>query len=214
MSQGVGESQGVFDTDFRKVYKIDLDQTWGEVKKRNYKPYVGTELEYMFPNVYNLPQGETIMSKGYDSRAVANMILREAWQQKKALTIMQLLKLVYFAHGWSLALLNRPLISDYVEAWQYGPVVPEVYKALPGAGSRKINSEILVNGIPLVAPLNQEEKEVIKAVVENYGNLHAFQLSELTHQESSPWAQTIPHGKYTIIPNKLIQEHFASLTNS
>ena len=41
----------------------------------------------------------------------------------KEITTMQLLKLVYIAHGWMLGLYDKPLISDEVEAWQYGPFI-------------------------------------------------------------------------------------------
>lgn len=151
------------------------------------------------------------MSTGYDARSVANAILIEAWRQGKELTIMQLLKLVYFAHGWSLALLNRPLISDPIEAWQYGPVVPSVYKALPGAGSKVISSEIKIDGFPLIPSLDAQEVEIVKSIVKNYGDLHAFQLSELTHTPKSPWSQT---PQYQSIPNQIIRDYFASLGKS
>ena len=63
----------------------------------------------------------------YDSRRVANEFIRAAAQEGRGLSIMTLLKFVYIAHGWTLALLDRPLITDLAEAWRYGPVVPSVY---------------------------------------------------------------------------------------
>lgn len=35
-------------------------------------------------------------------------------------------KLVYFAHGWNLAINQAPLIDDTIEAWPC-PVIPALY---------------------------------------------------------------------------------------
>jgi uncharacterized phage-associated protein len=43
----------------------------------------------------------------YEARAVANYLLNRAKQDGKVLTPMQVLKLVYFAHGWNLG--KRPV---------------------------------------------------------------------------------------------------------
>ncbi|WP_131993555.1 type II toxin-antitoxin system antitoxin SocA domain-containing protein [Dokdonella fugitiva] len=40
---------------------------------------------------------------------------------------MQLLKLVYLCHAWTLGLLGRPLLREEVQAWRYGPVFPALY---------------------------------------------------------------------------------------
>ena len=45
-----------------------------------------------------------------------------AKEQGRDITVMQLLKLIYIANGWSWALLGKQLVRDPVEAWQYGPV--------------------------------------------------------------------------------------------
>ena len=46
------------------------------------------------------------------------------------LTPMQLLKLVYIAHGTMLGKYSMPLINDKVEAWKYGPVIKPLYDAI------------------------------------------------------------------------------------
>ena len=38
---------------------------------------------------------------------------------------MHAIKLVYLCHGWMLGIYGRSLIGEPVEAWRYGPVVPE-----------------------------------------------------------------------------------------
>ena len=45
------------------------------------------------------------------------------------LTLMKLLKLLYYAEGCSLALNNKSLFEEDILAWEHGPVVSEVYDA-------------------------------------------------------------------------------------
>ena len=61
--------------------------------------------------------------------AVANYFVRKSLETGKELTPMKVLKLVYIAHGWNLALYDEPLISDSIQAWKFGPVIPSVYQA-------------------------------------------------------------------------------------
>ncbi|HEY1718789.1 MAG TPA: type II toxin-antitoxin system antitoxin SocA domain-containing protein, partial [Verrucomicrobiae bacterium] len=63
------------------------------------------------------------MEKPFKSIAVANRFIELAQKSDSKLTLMKLLKIVYFAHGWHLALRDKsPLIDDTVEAWKFGPV--------------------------------------------------------------------------------------------
>jgi len=53
--------------------------------------------------------------------AVANYLIGKAQSEGRSITPMQLIKLVYIAHGWTLGLYDQPLIGEQVEAWTYGP---------------------------------------------------------------------------------------------
>ena len=66
----------------------------------------------------------------YSAAKVANEMLRLAAERGEALSPLKLLKLVYIAHGWSFPyLLGQPLLAEPAQAWQYGPVVPSLYRA-------------------------------------------------------------------------------------
>ena len=56
------------------------------------------------------------------------------------MTNLRLQKLLYFAQGWHLARFGRPLFDASIEAWPYGPVVPEVYRAYKEYGREGIAS--------------------------------------------------------------------------
>ena len=151
----------------------------------------------------------------YSSLAVANRILQIASSENKNLTIMQLIKLVYIAHGWALALLNRPLVTDRVEAWQHGPVYPDIYNEFRGSGWQPITRKAIDrwSGVAIDADFDADELSIIEKVVEAYGNFHAFELSSRTHQPDTPWSKVFDEGrgKFAPIGNRLIKEHFDQL---
>ena len=150
---------------------------------------------------------------GHDSRAVANRILRLAQERGIGLTIMQLLKLIYFSHGWFLASSGHPLTRDSAEAWQYGPVYPLVYRNAPRSGVT-ICGDLVdpATRLPVTDTFTPEEMSTMEAVVDGYGRMHAFQLSKLTHEEGSPWHRAYNElGAYSDIPNDWIAEYFRGI---
>ena len=75
------------------------------------------------------------------SLAVAQYILdRCRASGDTAVTPMQLLKLVYIAHGHMLGEHGMPLLDEPIQAWQYGPVVNSVYQAVRHYGSAPVRS--------------------------------------------------------------------------
>ncbi|KQH74402.1 Panacea domain-containing protein [Xylella fastidiosa] len=46
------------------------------------------------------------------------------------LTPLQVLKLVYLAHGWCLGVHTQPLIDELVEAWRAGPLIRSLYNVI------------------------------------------------------------------------------------
>ena len=102
--------------------------------------------------------------QGHDPRSVANYLVKKAASDVNGqpLTIVHLLKLVYFAHGWHLGRTGQPLINRPVEAWKYGPVIPEVYDAFRPEATRGLTVEKLATnrrGDVFEAELNEEEKK-------------------------------------------------------
>jgi uncharacterized phage-associated protein len=156
----------------------------------------------------------------YDSRAIANYFISKADGAGKALTPMQVIKLVYFAHGWNLGIYGDPLIDDEVEAWDYGPVIRPVYDAFKKFGNQPVTElakkwHILngdVTGQPIDAKFDAIETSLLDKIWEVYGHLKGFQLSEITHRDDSPWHKIYnEHGRNSVIPDSLIGNYFKEL---
>lgn len=143
-----------------------------------------------------------------DARIVANRFLELAREQGRSLTPMQVLKLVYIAHGWMLGLNARPLIDQSVEAWQYGPVVRDVYNGVRGYGRAPIQRDIAAPA----GALDPLEEDMIQQVFGLYGAMGGIQLSNITHMPDTPWAKTYAHGAFgTVIPDGVIADHYRRL---
>lgn len=145
----------------------------------------------------------------YSATTIANEFLRLAQRDGKRLTNMQLQKLVYIAHGFYLAIAGKPLLSDAVKAWQWGPVIVNLYEAL-----KRYGAGVVINQIP--APddrLDLGAKEIIEKVWKAYGRFQGFQLSAITHKKNSPWSTAWEEGPYGTIPNDLIREYYRNLLN-
>ncbi|MBV9110565.1 MAG: SocA family protein [Gemmatimonadetes bacterium] len=99
-----------------------------------------------------------------------------------SITNLKLQKLVYYAQAWSLALLNRPLFGDVVEAWAHGPVVESVYQEYKRYGFDTLPRS---RRRPRFAP---QEQVILEDVLTVYGEHSAKFLENLTHQEE-PWRQ-------------------------
>lgn len=145
---------------------------------------------------------------------VANKII-ELGQSKlppQYYTPMQLLKLVYIAHGWMLGICGTPLIREQIEAWKYGPVIPELYQDVKRFGSSPIFVNKLGNFWECpTANFNNDENAVIKYVVDAYGGIDGISLSQITHAPETPWSSTFNSGWGDVIPTDLIANHYRIL---
>ncbi len=146
----------------------------------------------------------------YDVLTVADAILKIAKGQGKTLTPMQLVKLTYIAHGWSLGLRKKDLFQNRIEAWQYGPVIPDLYHATKSYGRDPIPLSMIGN--PSDIQVSDDDRELLEAVFNRYGNLSGIDLSYLTHKSNTPWYQVYHPGIRNIeIPDELITKHYEEL---
>jgi uncharacterized phage-associated protein len=148
-----------------------------------------------------------------DARVVANRLLELAATDGRTLTPMQVLKLVYIAHGWNLALYNRPLIEENIEAWQYGPVIPELYNSMRRFGGGSVQGPLALGWGARADELDANERDLVDQVYRLYGHINGVALSRITHAPNTPWAQTYTPGRFgAIIPQDMITDHYQRLS--
>src|SRR6266567_7157103 len=114
------------------------------------------------------------------ARRVADLILHSAFEQKIEITNLKLQKLLYYCQAWYLAIQDRPLFGERIEAWVHGPVVPPVFGSL---------KDYRWNPIPSPGDVEERDPVVldhVHEVLEAYGDLSGQQLEALTHRED-PW---------------------------
>lgn len=117
--------------------------------------------------------------------------------------------------------MNESLISEPIQAWKYGPVIPTLYENLKVHGSRRVvdNVQAHSRGQYFYSRVAEDEVEdllFLNKIWEVYSQYTGTQLSAMTHAEGTPWDQVtkayremgndIPLGLE--IPNKLIKQHY------
>lgn len=164
----------------------------------------------------------------YPSLAVANYFIEQANSRfGRSLDPLKLQKLIYFAHGWNLAISGRPLINEPVEAWPYGPVIPSVYHEFKAYGRDDIDLPAYiydyVSGDRIKPAVPEEDRttlDLLDRIWKTYGRFSGTQLSAMTHQPGSPWAITrqkaLAEGQQTgnDIPNHEIMAYFKEMALS
>lgn len=121
---------------------------------------------------------------------------------------MKLNKLLYFAQGYNLALLDKPLFNDVIEAWQYGPVIKNVYQSF--------NNKENISQTYGTFSLNAFDGWTIKlllAVIDDYGKYSSSKLIEITHKKNSPWGNVYSPNKNNIISQESIKSYFKNKNN-
>lgn len=150
----------------------------------------------------------------YDARNVANRLIQRSIVDENELTPLQIIKLTYFCHGWSLAFYDEPLIYQNVEAWENGPVVYDVYRALKYSGREPVGE--LIRGVK-PQQLSPKAIDMIDFVYNHYGQMSGAQLWNWTHEPGTPWhdvwnddvqKQWVEQSIPTYIKDDLIADYF------
>ena len=123
---------------------------------------------------------------------------------REGITNLKLQKILYFVEAFSLIKNNKSAFKEKILAWQYGPVIKEVYDTY------KINKNnpIISKEKPLI---NEEMTLIIDKVWELFGGLSASKLVDITHSQR-PWIDAFNSNTKEIKRDVMI-EYYKNIIN-
>lgn len=153
--------------------------------------------------------------------AIANYFIDLAHSDDNPIRPLKLMKLVYIAHGYILALLDKPTDGaklEKVEAWQYGPVFPSVYYSFKQYGGKPIDEKTTIWDFDKLTSgedcfhtptlTSEEEKKVCEFVWRNYGKFSDSELVSKLHMDGTPWKECYKQGMNVVIPDKATKRYY------
>lgn len=155
---------------------------------------------------------------------VARYIINYSNRLEYGISNLKLQKLLYFVQAEFLAFTEKkqPCFAEEIEAWGFGPVVPEVYQEFKQYGSSNIPTIIKyyeINDDWEIAEkkydencIEPQDRETIDQIVDGFADYSASALVNITHNQD-PWIKTYEEGMNRVISKRVIKEYFENDEN-
>lgn len=136
---------------------------------------------------------------GYNAIDLAKYIVNKCYKDNKPISNLQLQKIMYYIQKDFLHRTGYVAFDDLIEAWQFGPVVPNVYYHFCGYGAMPIT--ITYDCINIA----EQDKSYIDKIVEEKRDLDPWELVSETHKNGSAWGKSYKYGCKNVINIDLIK---------
>lgn len=157
----------------------------------------------------------------YDALDIARYVIKYSNDQDYGVSNLKLQKILYFIQAYFLIQTNHPCFREPIEAWDFGPVVPTVYKQYKMYASADVptmESYISFDGDDIWKSkrirfnkinIKDEDKILINKVVDKFSEYSATDLVTLT-QHQTPWIDAFSSGKNNEISLDIIKDYFSN----
>mgnify|MGYP000206349708 CR=1 FL=1 len=140
----------------------------------------------------------------YNSLSISKYFVRKALETKTPITPYKLEFLVYFAHGWYLAIDGRCLIDEKIEAWKHGPVIVSMNRFYKDKKNLKKHSSSEI--------LKESVQEFLNGIWAYYGHLNEVEMQSLCLEHNTPWDLSYKKSSgHLVIDNEVIKKHYKLL---
>lgn len=146
----------------------------------------------------------------YSAIDIANKVVVQLTDLERGdvVTNLKLQKLLYYVQGYHLAFFGTPLFDEKLEAWMYGPVVPEVYRNFRENGRVAI---MVDPEVVKMVELGEAAEDMFNQVMNEYGKFSAIRLMEMTHTEK-PWLDAF-NSEDKVIDLETMKNYFSKLVD-
>lgn len=139
----------------------------------------------------------------YSADSVARYLIMRCNQMNVPISNLKLQKILYFVQAEFLVVKGMPCFPEKIEAWDFGPVVPDVYHKYKVYGS----ANIPYVGDTIFCPFSLEDKDLIEGIITECSKYSASMLVEITHAQD-PWKAAYQVGRNTEISHNSIKKYF------
>lgn len=140
----------------------------------------------------------------YEVLNIAKYIVQRSNEDGYPVSNLQLQKILFYSQREFLRKSGKPLFMEEFEAWQFGPVVPSIYRRYCGSAA-----------LPLTLYdkddygfIDEESKSIISRILKEKETLNPWDMVKDLHQPGRAWAIIYRDGEgaYDIIPKSLIRD--------
>jgi len=123
--------------------------------------------------------------KMYDVQDVAEYVITYSEVKDYGISNLKLQKILYLIQAYSLIHTKKPCFSEDIEAWDFGPVIPEVYRKYKQFGSTDI--QIRFRRLEEVQKgFEREDRKRIEEVVDRFADFSAAPWQVFEKAERCP----------------------------
>lgn len=135
----------------------------------------------------------------YSALNVAKYIIDKCTRENYPISNLQLQKILYYIQREFLQR-GTKAFPEEIEAWQFGPVVPEVYMQYCGFGALPIRMKYMIN-------VEKDDVKIINPIVEKKRLLNPWDMVSDTHSAGKAWDLIYRDGlgDHQVIPQPLIK---------
>lgn len=135
----------------------------------------------------------------YSAKNIAEYVVDYCNRQGNPVSNLKLQKILYFLWVDYYKQTKTELFPEKFAAWQFGPVVPDIYYEFCEYGGLPITENFAVQ-------LDDHDHNLINSIIEHYLPKTARELVSMTHQENTPWYTVYKNGEGARhpIPTELI----------
>lgn len=157
----------------------------------------------------------------YNAIEIANYVLGYySFEKNTNISNLKLQKVLYFLQANHLVVTGEQLFIDNIEAWDFGPVIYDVYQKYKIYGGGSIPYNLVDRGRTYSQFIHSDDRKVISELLDDLQNYSATDLLSIIHNQK-PWKNAYYNQAYEtfvrrngdwkkikVIPTQLLYEYF------